>query len=220
MHIKELVCHCAAIAVSIPLLSSLTSAQLSESKARISQPVVESKSTILKGNTHPLARPEFDRGPAPPTLPLERMLLVLQRSHEQEAALNSLLNEQQVRSLPEFSRLADTGAVWPAVWRRRARRSLGHFLACLAWAASQFRSERSRVYRIFRNRRAGKGSLPDRDSQVSGSGRGTLGKFIGPADSHRARTCRSGNRVTKQFSQEALSSGTWLNFQGYKCARR
>lgn len=29
------------------------------------QPVVETDLLILKGNTHPVARPEFDRGPAP-----------------------------------------------------------------------------------------------------------------------------------------------------------
>lgn len=102
MHIKKLVCHCAAVAVSIALLSALTSAQQNESKTRVTPPVIESKSTILRGNTHPLARPENDRGAAPAALPLERMLLVLQRSREQEAALDSLLNQQQVRLSPSF----------------------------------------------------------------------------------------------------------------------
>jgi hypothetical protein len=46
----------------------------------ITQPVEESRLTVLKGNTHPLARPQFDLGTASPTLPMQRMLLVLKRS--------------------------------------------------------------------------------------------------------------------------------------------
>jgi subtilase family serine protease len=56
----------------------------------------------LQGNTHPLARPEFDQGAAPDSLPMERILLVLQRSAEQEAALRTLLDEQQIKSSPNY----------------------------------------------------------------------------------------------------------------------
>src|SRR5262245_29846632 len=41
--------------------------------------------TVLRGNTHPMARPEFDHGLAPDSLPMDRMLLVLKRSPEKEA---------------------------------------------------------------------------------------------------------------------------------------
>src|SRR5208283_5355493 len=56
----------------------------------------------LRGNVHPLARPEFDQGVAPDDLPMERMLLVLQRGPEQEATLRQMLDEQQVKSSPQF----------------------------------------------------------------------------------------------------------------------
>ncbi len=69
---------------------------------RITQPVDEANLVTLKGNTHPLARPEFDLGPAPPNLPLNRMLLVLSRSPEQEAALGALLDQQQDKSSPNY----------------------------------------------------------------------------------------------------------------------
>jgi len=69
---------------------------------RIAQPVDESQLTTLKGNTHPLARPEYDRGPAPASLPLNRMLLVLSRSPEQETALEALLDQQQDKSSPNY----------------------------------------------------------------------------------------------------------------------
>lgn len=53
-------------------------------------------------NTHPLARPEFDRGEAPPTLAMNRMLLVLKRSPQREAALNDLLSALQDKRSPKF----------------------------------------------------------------------------------------------------------------------
>src|ERR1700691_3315791 len=68
----------------------------------ITQPVDESNLTTLKGNTHPLARPEFDLGTAPATLPMERMLLVLKRSPEQETALGKLLDDQQDKASPNY----------------------------------------------------------------------------------------------------------------------
>jgi pro-kumamolisin-like protein/Big-like domain-containing protein len=61
----------------------------------ITQAVDESQLTVLKGNTHRLARPEFDLGTSPASLPMERMLLVLKRSPEHEAALRKLLDDQQ-----------------------------------------------------------------------------------------------------------------------------
>jgi hypothetical protein len=68
----------------------------------ITQPVDESQRTILKGNTHPLARPEFNLGTAPATLPMKRMLLVLKRSPDQESALRQLLDNQQDKSSPSY----------------------------------------------------------------------------------------------------------------------
>lgn len=68
----------------------------------ITQAVDNTKLTILRGNTHPLARAEFDRGPAPATLPMQRMLLVLTRSAPQEAALQTLLQQQQYKASPSY----------------------------------------------------------------------------------------------------------------------
>jgi hypothetical protein len=68
----------------------------------IKQPVDESRRTVLNGNTHPLARAEYDRGAAPASLPMRRMILVLQRSAEQESALRALLDAQQNKSSPNY----------------------------------------------------------------------------------------------------------------------
>ncbi|MGB6555502.1 MAG: protease pro-enzyme activation domain-containing protein, partial [Candidatus Binataceae bacterium] len=77
-------------------------AQSSQVQARITDAVDVNDLVTLKGNTHQLARPEFDRGPAPSDLALNRMLLILTRSPEQEAALKTLLDQQQDKSSPNY----------------------------------------------------------------------------------------------------------------------
>ncbi|MGD0404740.1 MAG: S53 family peptidase [Candidatus Acidiferrales bacterium] len=86
--------------LSIPALQA--SAQNTFVQPRITQAVDESQLTVLQHNTYPLARAEFDRGPAPATLPMENMLLVLKRSPQQEAALAKLMAEQLDKSSPNF----------------------------------------------------------------------------------------------------------------------
>ena len=78
------------------------SAQSSNAAPRITQAVDERKLTLLPGNTYPLARPEYDQGAAPPDLPMERMMLVLKRSPEQEAALQTLLRQQLDKSSSNY----------------------------------------------------------------------------------------------------------------------
>ena len=65
-------------------------------------PVDDGQRIRLKGNTHPLARPQFDVAPAPADLPMDRMLLVLKRSPEQHAALRKLLDDQQDKSSANY----------------------------------------------------------------------------------------------------------------------
>ena len=86
----------------LTFLPQSTSAQTPNLKSRIALPVDETSLVTLKGNTHPYARAEFDQGAAATSLPLHRMLLVLKRSQEQEATLDSLLDEQQDASSPNY----------------------------------------------------------------------------------------------------------------------
>ncbi|HEX2662429.1 MAG TPA: Ig-like domain repeat protein [Candidatus Acidoferrum sp.] len=70
--------------------------------ARITQAIDETQLVRLKGNVHPLARREFDQGSVADSTPMSRMLLVLERSAEQEAALQTLLGEQQAKDSPNY----------------------------------------------------------------------------------------------------------------------
>jgi hypothetical protein len=87
--------------IALVLFSGLSVAQTSP-RILITKPVDENQLTVLNGNTHPLARAEFDRGAAPADLPMNRMLLVLKRSDEQETALRGLIDNQQDKASPNY----------------------------------------------------------------------------------------------------------------------
>lgn len=84
------------------LASTASFAQVPSARVRITQPVDDTKLTVLHGNTHPLARAQFDRGAAPFNLPMQRMQLVLKRGPEREAALEALMAQQQDKSSPNY----------------------------------------------------------------------------------------------------------------------
>lgn len=97
----------ALIAVASPALHAQTSASSPAASAPLSlitQAISETQLTVLKGNTHHLARPEFDLGTAPATLPMSRMLLVLKRGPERDVALRKLLDDQQDKSSPSYKK--------------------------------------------------------------------------------------------------------------------
>ena len=89
------------------LIATLTQAQQSNSPTPtvhplITQAIDESQLKVLRGNTHPMARAEFDLGTAEGSLPMNRMLLVLKRSDAQERALRKLLDDQQDKHSPHY----------------------------------------------------------------------------------------------------------------------
>ncbi len=70
--------------------------------SRIVNSVDNDRVTRLEGNTHPFARPEFDQGMVAAQMPMTHMLLVLQRSPEQETALDQLMAQQMDRSSANY----------------------------------------------------------------------------------------------------------------------
>ena len=118
--------------VFLTFFSFTTWAQTARVPARVMQAVDFGKLVTLRGNTHPLARPEFDQGAAPDSLPMERMLLVLQRSAEQETALRKLLDDQQIKSSPNYHMWLTPEQFGAAIRPRRCGYSGGDRLAHLA----------------------------------------------------------------------------------------
>jgi hypothetical protein len=91
------------IAVLIGLAGAISAgAQSPAPQSRITRPIDETNLVTLHGNTHPLARAQYDQGAAPDNLPAARIQLLLQRSPEQETALRQLLDEQKSASSPNF----------------------------------------------------------------------------------------------------------------------
>jgi hypothetical protein len=94
---------CRIVFVACALLAPLRAlAQAAPPQSRIVDRVDENVLVALRGNTHPLAQRQFDRGAAPADLPMARMLLVLKRSAAQEAALEKLLDDQQDQNSPSY----------------------------------------------------------------------------------------------------------------------
>jgi hypothetical protein len=71
-------------------------------RPRVVQAVGNEQRITLKGNVHPLARAEFDRGAVVESQPMTRMLLLLKRGDDQEAALQQYLESQQDKSSANY----------------------------------------------------------------------------------------------------------------------
>jgi Pro-kumamolisin, activation domain/Bacterial Ig-like domain (group 3) len=82
--------------------SATAASQAPRVPARITQTVDEGTRATLRGNVHPMARTEFDRGAVADSKLATRMSLLLQRSPDQETALRQLLDQQQDKSSPNY----------------------------------------------------------------------------------------------------------------------
>jgi Pro-kumamolisin, activation domain/Bacterial Ig-like domain (group 3) len=90
-----------SLLVTISLLLGVTSA-VAQPQARVLQTVNNAQRVTLTGNTHPLARPEFDHGAVEDSLPMTRILMLLKRSDDQEAALQQYLEQVQDKSSANY----------------------------------------------------------------------------------------------------------------------
>jgi len=66
------------------------------------QAIDESKIVTLRGSVHPLAQSRFDQGPVPDSFVADRMLLMLNRPAEREAALRQFLIDAHRRGSSKF----------------------------------------------------------------------------------------------------------------------
>jgi subtilase family serine protease len=85
----------------IGVLCALSAAQTAPT-SRIVQPINDGLRVTLKGNVHPLAQARFDLGAVADSFPLSRMLLLLARSPERDAALQQFLQDVHRQGSPSF----------------------------------------------------------------------------------------------------------------------
>lgn len=69
---------------------------------RLSGAISDYDRVLLRGSLHPLAKPEFDLGPADSTLPLNIMVLGLKKTSQQQAKLDQLLTDLQDLNSPLY----------------------------------------------------------------------------------------------------------------------
>ena len=88
--------------VSLSVLCAGAFAQRPTVASRVVAAVDNSRTVLLKGNVHALARPANDRGALADSQPMTHMLLLLQRSPEQDFALKQLMGAQQAKGSSSY----------------------------------------------------------------------------------------------------------------------
>jgi len=77
-------------------------AQRETPRPRITRSINDNSVVRLRNTTHSRIRTAIDKGPVPADLPMERVILMLKSSPEQEAELEELLVQQQDPSSPHY----------------------------------------------------------------------------------------------------------------------
>jgi subtilase family serine protease len=107
MHTKANSLNALSFSVLLTLLTLLCPSQALFAQAplkdRVVQAVDNSQVTAVKGNVHPMARPEFDQGRVDPSMPM-RVTMTFKMTAAQQADLDALLAAQQQRGSPDYQR--------------------------------------------------------------------------------------------------------------------
>jgi Pro-kumamolisin, activation domain/Bacterial Ig-like domain (group 3) len=90
-----------ALPAAAQTTESAASTQTPSRPARITRAIDDKQLVRLKGNVHPLAQARFDQGAMNDAQPIGRMLLLLQRSPDQESDLRQLLEDQLTNNSPK-----------------------------------------------------------------------------------------------------------------------
>jgi len=93
---------CALAVVCSLVTRGLAGQSASPVANRVTQAPDGKTRVTLTGNVHPLARAQNSRGAVEDSLAMPRILLLLKRSDQQEAALQSLMEAQQDKSSPNY----------------------------------------------------------------------------------------------------------------------
>jgi hypothetical protein len=129
--------------IAMACFGALTVLGQSSAPRRVTQAIDVSKLVTLKGHVLPFANATNDRGPVVDSLAINHMQLVLQRSPEQEAELNQLMDEQNDRNSPNFHQW-----LTPAEYGERFGVSQEDIDSVTSWLESQG----FRVNQVYTNR--------------------------------------------------------------------
>ena len=86
--------------VLITITAALSQAQIHS--RLVTQPIDETKLVTLRGNVHPLAQARYDLGAVSPDVPARRLLVLLNRPAEQEAALARYMQDAHTIGSPTY----------------------------------------------------------------------------------------------------------------------
>lgn len=95
---------------------------------RIARPIDDQQVVTLSGNVLPMARPEFDEGVVEPAMPMRRMVLQLEPSAAQQAALDALVEAQHDPHSPLYHQW-----LTPAQYGARFGASLADLAQIAGW---------------------------------------------------------------------------------------
>ena len=79
--------------INFLLILSNTAGIYGQTRSRVLQALDNAQRITLSGNVHPLAATQNDRGSISDAQPIGRILLLLKRSDEQQAALSSFMEQ-------------------------------------------------------------------------------------------------------------------------------
>ena len=85
-------------------VAALPSFAQTQATPLVPQKIDESSLVVLHGSVHPLAQARYDQGAVPDSFPAERMVLLLNRPAEREAALQQFLQSAHTKGSPNFHR--------------------------------------------------------------------------------------------------------------------
>jgi uncharacterized protein (TIGR03437 family) len=111
---------------------ALPPAALLAQENRIAGPVDPGRTVLLKGNVHPKAQAQYDRGPVEPSFELAYVTLLFKPSPSQQAALEQLLAQQQDPSSPNYDQW-----LTPEQYAARFGLSPGDIAIVVSWLRSE-----------------------------------------------------------------------------------
>jgi subtilase family serine protease len=113
------------------LIAGCCAVGFSQVPNRLVKPLLEDDVVTLRGNTHPMARPEFDQGAVRADLRMEKMMLHLQPSAAQQAELDALVEAQHDPQSPLYHQW-----LTPAQYGERFGLNASDLATVAAWLTS------------------------------------------------------------------------------------